>query len=75
VLSFALPALLARAGDVSRLSAGTFAISYSTAFVASLVAGAIWDATHRPEVAFLPILAGGCVEMLLGPRLLRARRA
>jgi CP family cyanate transporter-like MFS transporter len=73
VLSFALPAVLARAGDVSRLSAGVFTISYSIAFVASLVAGAIWDATHQPAIAFLPVLLGGGIILLLGPGLLRAR--
>jgi CP family cyanate transporter-like MFS transporter len=71
VLSLALPALLARAGDVSRLAGGTFTITYSLAFLASLVAGAVWDATHQPVVAFLPVLLGGAIEMLLGPRLLR----
>ena len=39
-LSFALPALLAAPGDVARLSAGTFAIGYSTAFLVTLVTGA-----------------------------------
>ena len=38
VLSFALPALLAEPADVARLSAGTFAISYSTAFLVTLLA-------------------------------------
>jgi CP family cyanate transporter-like MFS transporter len=75
VLSFALPAVLARAADVSRLSAGVFTISYSTAFVASLVAGAIWDATHQPAIAFLPVLLAGLIILGLGPRLLRARSA
>jgi hypothetical protein len=50
-----------------------FTISYSIAFVASLVAGAIWDATHQPAIAFLPVLLGGTIILLLGPRLLRAR--
>jgi CP family cyanate transporter-like MFS transporter len=75
VLSFALPAVLARAGDVSRLSAGVFTISYSSAFVASLVAGAIWDATHQPAIAFLPVLLAGLIILGLGPGLLRARSA
>ena len=73
VLSFALPAVLARAGDVSRLSAGVFTISYSIAFVASLGAGAIWDATHQPAIAFLPVLLAGGIILVLGPSLLRAR--
>ncbi|HEY0582940.1 MAG TPA: MFS transporter, partial [Chloroflexota bacterium] len=36
VLSFALPALLAAPSEVARLSAGTFAISYTTAFLVTL---------------------------------------
>lgn len=75
VLSFALPALLAKPRDVSRLSAGVFTISYSTAFLASLVAGAIWDASHQPAVAFLPVLLGGLIVLVLGPGLMRARGA
>jgi CP family cyanate transporter-like MFS transporter len=75
VLSFALPAVLARPADVSRLSAGVFTISYGTAFVASLAAGAIWDASHQPAVAFLPVLLAGGIILLLGPGLLRARSA
>lgn len=70
VLSFALPALLAAPGDVARLSAGTFAISYSTAFVVTLVSGAVWDATRiEAASAFLPAVAGSIIVALLGPRL------
>jgi MFS transporter, CP family, cyanate transporter len=75
VLSLALPAVVGRAGDVSRLSAGVFTISYCSAFVASLLAGAIWDATHQPAIAFLPVLVAGLIILGLGPRLLGARRA
>jgi hypothetical protein len=52
-----------------------FTISYSSAFVASLVAGAIWDATHQPAIAFLPVLLAGLIILGLGPGLLRARSA
>ena len=69
VLSFALPALLAPASEVARLSAGTFAISYSTAFVVTLITGAVWDATHVEASAFLPALAGSVMVVVLGPRL------
>jgi hypothetical protein len=69
VLSFALPALLAAHDEVARLSAGTFAISYTTAFVVTLVAGAIWDATRIEASAFLPALAGALIVLTLGPGL------
>jgi hypothetical protein len=52
-----------------------FTISYSITFVASVVAGAIWDATHQPAVAFLPGVLAAAIVVLLGPGLLRARRA
>lgn len=72
VLSFAMPALVARPAEVARLSGGTFAISYSTAFVVTLVAGALWDATRVEAMAFLPALAGALIVLLLGPRLVAA---
>ena len=75
VMSFALPALLAEPAEVARLSAGTFAISYSTAFVVTLVAGAVWDATRVEASAFLPALAGSALAALLGPNLVLAAAA
>ena len=72
VLSFALPALLAGPGDVARLAAGTFGISYSTAFVVTLLSGAVWDATHVEASAFLPMLAATLVFVALGPGLVSA---
>ena len=72
VLSFALPALLAPPADVARLSAGTFAISYSTAFVVTLVSGAVWDATRIEASAFLPALAASVLVVVLGPKLTAA---
>jgi hypothetical protein len=72
VLSFALPALVAPPHEVARLSGGTFAISYSTAFLVTLLSGAIWDSTHLVAAAFLPALIGALVEVFLGPRLVAA---
>jgi MFS transporter, CP family, cyanate transporter len=72
VLSFALPALVAPPREVPRLSGGTFAISYSSAFVVTLVAGALWDATHMETFAFLPAMAGAAIVIVLGPRLVSA---
>jgi hypothetical protein len=72
VLSFALPALLAQLAEVARLSAGTFAISYSTAFLVTLLTGAVWDATHLEACAFLPALIGSGIVVTLGSRLVFA---
>jgi hypothetical protein len=69
VLSFTLPPLLAAPADVARMSAGTFAISYSTAFLVTLAAGAVWDATHVAGTAFLPVVLAVGLLLGLGPRL------
>jgi len=72
VLSFALPGLLAPPAEVARLSAGTFAISYTTAFLVTLVTGAVWDVTRVEASAFLPAVGGAVVLAALGPRLVSA---
>jgi CP family cyanate transporter-like MFS transporter len=75
VLSFALPPLLAAPGEVASMSGGTFAISYTTTFVVTLLAGAAWDATHLPATAFLPVLAASVLITVLAPRLVHAASA
>jgi CP family cyanate transporter-like MFS transporter len=69
VLSLTMPNLLAAPGDVARMSAGAFAISYSTTFVVTLLAGAIWDATHVAGVAFLPAMLSIVLVLAFAPRL------
>jgi CP family cyanate transporter-like MFS transporter len=61
VLNLALPPLLAEPGDVHRLSAGIFSISYTCAFTGPLIGGAIWDATGMPGSAFWPVIAGAVI--------------
>jgi CP family cyanate transporter-like MFS transporter len=73
--SFALPAFLAAGPDVARVSAGTFTIGYAIAFVTTVFAGALWDASHQPALAFLPILGAAAIVLALGPRLGRAALA
>jgi MFS transporter, CP family, cyanate transporter len=75
VVCFALPALIAAPADVSRLSAGTFTISYTVAFASNLAAGALWDATQIAASAFIPVLAGATLVTILGPRLVAASMA
>ena len=67
--SFALPAFLAHGADVARVSAGTFTIGYGIAFVTTVGSGALWDATHQPALAFLPIVGAAAIVLLLGARL------
>ncbi|GAC1427790.1 MAG: hypothetical protein NVSMB5_22610 [Candidatus Velthaea sp.] len=66
VLSFALPALLAHGPDVARLSAGTFTIGYAISFIVTELAGAAWDATHQPALAFLPLAIAAAIVLALG---------
>lgn len=57
-LVLALPPLLVTPADVSRMSAGVFAISYGAAMLVSVLSGLAWDLTGRADFAFLPIAIG-----------------
>jgi MFS transporter, CP family, cyanate transporter len=65
ILSLALPPLLADEGDVHRLSAAMFAITYTCSFGTSLLGGALWDATGIPQTSFLPVVVAGPAMLLL----------
>jgi MFS transporter, CP family, cyanate transporter len=69
ILTLALPPLLASPDDVHRLSAGMFAIGYTCSFFVPLVGGALWDATHVPAMAFLPVVAGALTVAIVGAAL------
>jgi hypothetical protein len=62
-LALTLPALLCRAEDVARTSAGAFTISYAGAVVVAIISGAAWDLSAIPGLAFVPLAAcaGGLV--------------
>ncbi len=64
--SFALPAFLAHGTEVARVSAGTYTIGYGIAFVTTVLSGALWDATHLPAIAFVPIAGAAAIVLLLG---------
>jgi len=62
VVVLSLPPRLAPPGDVARMSAAIFTLQYATAFVIPLLAGALWDATGKAFLAFVPgILAAGAM--------------
>jgi CP family cyanate transporter-like MFS transporter len=62
VVVLSLPPRLAPASDVARMSAAIFTLQYTTAFIVPLVAGALWDASGRALLAFVPgILAAGAM--------------
>jgi len=66
VMTLALPPVLSRPGDVHRMAAGMFTISYSCAVVIPVVCGALWDLTGRPWAAFVPLGICAVALTLLG---------
>ena len=63
VSALALPPMLAGPGDVHRLSAGMFAIGYTAPFVVPLLGGRVWDLTHSPAMAFIPVAIAAIVVL------------
>ncbi len=70
IVVLSLPPRLAPAGDVARMSAAVFTFQYGAAFVIPIVAGALWDASGRALLAFLPGIAAA-VAMAWGAMSLR----
>jgi len=68
-LGLALSPLLSEPGDVPRVSAGMFTISYMIAMMVSVLAGAAWDAAGTARAAFLPIAAAALPMIVLTPTL------
>jgi CP family cyanate transporter-like MFS transporter len=69
VLILALPPVLSAPGDVHRLAAGMFTISYSTAVLVPAASGMLWDLTGVPGAAFAPMAICGLLIAVLAPRL------
>jgi len=65
-VTLALPPALSAAGDVHRMSAGMFTISYTIAVAVPIVSGALWDLTGRPWTAFIPIFLCAVALTVLG---------
>ncbi len=70
IVTLTLPPRLAAAGDVHRMSAAIFTLQYAAAFVVPLIAGALWDASGRALLAFIP---GVVVAAVMGWLALRLR--
>jgi MFS transporter, CP family, cyanate transporter len=67
VFMLTLPALIAPADDVHRLTAGMFTISYSCAVIVPIISGLLWDLSGSAVSAFVPIIACSLVLMVLAP--------
>ena len=65
ISALALPPLLAAPGDVHRLSAGSFAVGYTSSFLIPLLGGIAWDLTHNPATAFAPVGIGATLVLLM----------
>ena len=65
-LGIALPPLLARPGEVARLTGITISLTYVVAFVGPLIGGQLWDLFHLPAVAFLPVALASMMLIVLG---------
>jgi CP family cyanate transporter-like MFS transporter len=74
VLMLALPPMLSAPGDVHRLAAGMFTISYSTAVIVPTLSGLVWDLTGMPGSAFAPIAACAVLLAAVAPTLPIGRR-
>jgi len=57
ILGLTLPPLLCRPEDVARTSAGMFTLSYGGAVLIAVLAGAAWDVSGVPALAFVPLAA------------------
>lgn len=64
VLILALPAALPTPRDAAQASAAIFTVSYACAFAGPIIAGALWDISHVPAAAFVPVAAAGAVIAL-----------
>jgi MFS transporter, CP family, cyanate transporter len=60
-----LPALLCKPEDVARTSAGIFMLSYGSAVLIAVLAGALWDATGIAGLAYLPFAVCAAVLTVL----------
>jgi MFS transporter, CP family, cyanate transporter len=71
----ALPALLSAPGDVPRMSAGMFTVSYTCAIIIPTISGALWDVTGTPWMAFVPLCLCAVGLTVFGPAVIRHRTA
>jgi CP family cyanate transporter-like MFS transporter len=55
IVTFGLPAILAMPGEVPRMAAGMFTISYTIAVIVPIICGASWDLTGLPWTSFVPM--------------------
>jgi MFS transporter, CP family, cyanate transporter len=75
ISALALPPLIANPEHVHSLSAGMFAIGYTMSFVVPLIGGQVWDLTHRPAMAFIPVAVAATVVFAMALTLPSVQRS
>jgi CP family cyanate transporter-like MFS transporter len=71
----ALPPMLSKPGDVHRIAAGMFTISYSCAVIVPTLSGGVWDLTGAPWSVFAMLSACALAQTVLGVALSRYHAA
>ena len=66
-LGLTLPPILSTPGEVARVSAAMFTISYAITVLISVLCGAAWDLTGTARFAFLPIALAVLPSIVLAP--------
>ena len=66
-LGLTLPPILSAPGEVARVSAAMFTISYAITVLISVLCGAAWDLTGNARFAFLPIALAVLPSIVLAP--------
>jgi CP family cyanate transporter-like MFS transporter len=69
IVTFGLPAIISRPGEVHRMAGGMFTISYSIAVIVPVICGACWDITGLPWTAFMPMVLCAIVLTIFGTAL------
>lgn len=73
-LGLTLPPLLSTPGEVARVSAAMFTISYAGTVVVAVLCGAAWDFFGTARFAFLPIALSVLPSILLAPTIRFGRK-
>ena len=73
-LGIALPALLAKQEEVARWTGMMLTVGYIFSFLGPFIGGWLWDITHIPAIAFLPLVFASVVVLVLGVLLPIQRR-
>jgi CP family cyanate transporter-like MFS transporter len=56
IVTFGLPAVLSKPGEVHRMAGGMLTISYTIGVITPVICGAFWDLSGLPWMAFVPMV-------------------